>query len=274
MEEQEDLTMRRRGGYEDVAELPALYDSIPLYASRQDVRFYVDLCRQASGEALEAGCGTGRILIPAAEEGCAITGLDSSVHMLERCRAKVDLLPLEVGSRIRLAPSDMRRFNLGRTFALAIVPFRPLQHLVTVEEQLGFLHCVWEHLEPGGKLVLDVFHADPEKVSGPVNPDETEDTPELQLGDGRSLRRTFRILAKRRSEQCNDVQIIYYVREASGETRRIVQTFPMRYFYRYELEHLLARAGFETTELFGDFDRSAFQDDSPEIIVAARKRNR
>ena len=168
----------------------------------------------------------------------------------------------------------MTRFSLGRTFALAIVPFRPLQHLLTVDEQLGFLHCVWEHLEPGGKLAFDVFHADPEKIAGPVSLDEIEDTPELPLGGGRSVRRTFRILAKRRSELYNDAQIIYYVREAAGETRRIVQTFPMRYFYRYELEHLLARAGFEITELYGDFDRSAFQDDSPEIIIAAKKRNR
>ena len=65
MEEKEDLMVKQYGGYEDDAELPALYDSIPLYASRRDVRFYVDLCRQASGDVLEAGCGTGRILIPA-----------------------------------------------------------------------------------------------------------------------------------------------------------------------------------------------------------------
>ena len=52
-------------GYDGLAELPELYDSIPLYNLRPDVDFYVDLCRQA-GEALELGCGTGRVLIPAA----------------------------------------------------------------------------------------------------------------------------------------------------------------------------------------------------------------
>ena len=30
----------------------------------------------------------------------------------------------------------------------------------------------------------------------------------------------------------------------------------MRYFFRFELEHLLARSGFEVTALYGGFDRS------------------
>jgi hypothetical protein len=43
----------------------------------------------------------------------------------------------------------------------------------------------------------------------------------------------------------------------------------MRYYFRYELEHLLARAGFEIAELLGDYDRSPFTDSSPEMIVVA-----
>jgi SAM-dependent methyltransferase len=263
--------MSRYGGYEDLPELPELYDSVPLYASRRDVGFYVDLCRGASGEVLELGCGTGRVLIPAAESGCVITGLDQSALMLERCRAKLQMLPREVHKRVTLVQSDMTNFQLRRTFTLVIVPFRPLQHLVTVDEQISFLRCVSEHLKPEGQLVFDVFHADPQKVAGPVSPEEIEDTPELRLADGRFLRRTFRLLAKRRSEQCNDVELVYYVRHPNGETRRSVQTFPMRYFFRYEIEHLLARTGFQVTALYGDFDRSAFTDGSPEMIVTAKK---
>ena len=60
--------------------------------------------------------------------------------------------------------------------------------------------------------------------------------------------------------------------DSAGATTRIVQAFPMRYFFRFELEHLLARAGFEITELFGNFDRSPFTDSSPDmIVIAARK---
>jgi SAM-dependent methyltransferase len=144
-------------GYDTHPELPELYDHIPSYNLRRDVDFYVDLCRQ-TGEALELGCGTGRVLVAAAEAGCAVTGLDNSEHMLARCRAKADGLCKLVRDRITLIQADMTNFQLVRTFKLAVVPFRPIQHLATTREQLSFLRCVHQHLQPGGRLVFDVFN--------------------------------------------------------------------------------------------------------------------
>jgi SAM-dependent methyltransferase len=258
--------------YDAHPEIPELYDHVPLYRDRKDVAFYLDLCRAAGGDVLELGCGTGRILIPAAEAGYTITGLDQSGFMLERCRTKLRTLAPEVQKRVTLVEADMTNFSLGRTFALAIVPFRPLQHLVSVDEQLNFLACVHRHLMPDGKLALDVFHPHLPALISPVSPDEIEDTAETSLPDGRRMRRTFRVTAKHRAEQTNDIELIYYVQNPSGATTRIVQAFPMRYYFRFELEHLLARAGFEITELLGGLDHSPFTDSSPEmIVIAARK---
>jgi SAM-dependent methyltransferase len=259
------------GGYEDILEIAELYDNVPRYTSRQDVEFYVELCRKASSGVLELGCGTGRVLIPAAQAGCEVTGLDQSELMLRRCRAKAEQLPPEIRKRVTLIHGDMTKFDLGRTFDLVIVPFRPVQHLISVDEQLRFLHCVRAHLETGGRFVFDVFHPDPKYLVGPVDSEEVQDTPETPLPDGRSMRRTARFLARRRHEQCSDIEISYYLRDPSGETRRLVQRCPLRYFFRFELEHLLARAGFEITVLYGDFDKSLLADESPEIIVVAKK---
>ena len=71
------------------------YDATPLYQNRADVAFYVDCARQARGRVLELGCGTGRVLLPTAEEGREITGLDISATMLARCREKVAKLLLD-----------------------------------------------------------------------------------------------------------------------------------------------------------------------------------
>ena len=140
----------------------------------------------------------------------------------------------------------MTRFSLGRRFKLAIAPFRPLCHLTTVAEQLRFLECVREHLVPDGRLVFDVFNPNLAMLAAGISPDEVEDTPELILSDSSRLRRTYRVVRRRPSEQCNDVELIYYL-----DGRRIVQPFPFRYFFRFELEHLLARSGYEVTALFG-----------------------
>jgi SAM-dependent methyltransferase len=252
-------------GYNTHPELPELYDSVPLYNSRPDVDFYVGLCRQA-GEALELGCGTGRVLIPAAAAGCVITGLDQSRHMLARCRAKAEALSDDTRGRITLVEADMTRFSLSRTFKLAIAPFRPIQHVTTVSEQLSLLQYVRQHLEPGGRFVFDVFNPNLGMLAAETRTEEIEDTPELSLPDGRRMRRTYRVVRKRHAEQCNDIELIYYL-----DGRRMVQSCPLRYFFRFELEHLLARSGFEVTALYGAFDRSPFADDSPEMIFTGTR---
>jgi hypothetical protein len=45
----------------------------------------------------------------------------------------------------------------------------------------------------------------------------------------------------------------------------------MRYYFRYEIEHLLARTGFEALAIYGDFDKSPLLDSSPEMIFVAAK---
>ena len=71
--------------------------------------------------------------------------------------------------------------------------------------------------------------------------------------------------------QFSRVELIYYLTDVFGKVTRMVQAFPMRYFFRYEVEHLLARCGFKVIELFGDFDRSPLAEESPEMICIAEK---
>jgi SAM-dependent methyltransferase len=259
------------GGYDDNPLLAELYDLVPGYASRPDVGFYLDLCRATRGKILEVGCGTGRILIPAAAEGAEIVGLDVSPYMVAKCRDKLSAQPPETRARVRLVEASMVDFHLNDRFSLAIMPFRPLQHLVAIEDQLSCLCCIGAHLERGGRLVFDVFQVDFSKITAPTRTEESEDLPEMALPDGRRLRRTSRLVATHRAEQYNDVEMIYYLTGRDGAIERIVQAFPFRYFFRYEVEHLLALCGLKTIELYGDFKKTPFRDDSPEMVFVAER---
>src|SRR6476646_3532820 len=124
---------------DEYASVADLYDYVTLYQSRDDIGFFVEAA-QASGEpVLEIGCGTGRVLIPVARAGVNIVGLDSSSAMLRICETKLHQEAEAVRSKVRLVRGDMRDFSLQETFSLATVPFRPFQHLVTVEDQLSCL---------------------------------------------------------------------------------------------------------------------------------------
>ncbi len=259
------------GPYDNSPLIAELYDHTPIYAARADIPFYVDCARQAGGKVLELGCGTGRIVIPTATAGCEVVGVDASVNMLARCREKLARRPAAVQKRARLVQGSMTDFNLDERFALITAPFRSFHHLLHAEEQLDCLRAVHRHLAPGGRFVLDFFHTNPIYLHDPSFREEREEFGEVQLPDGRSFRRAWRIAAYRRAEQINEIEFIYYVTHADGTKERIVEPFPLRYFFRFEVEHLLARAGFRLAALYGDFDRSPLRDDSPEMIFVAEK---
>jgi hypothetical protein len=52
---------------------------------------------------------------------------------------------------------------------------------------------------------------------------------------------------------------------------RVYRDFKLRYTFRYEMEHLLLRSGFEIEALFGDCFRGEFEGFSPEQIWVARR---
>jgi SAM-dependent methyltransferase len=249
--------------YDAIPDFGLLYDSVPLYAARQDVAFYVEEAKATRGAVLEVGCGTGRILLPIARAGAAITGIDESKHMLERCRAKLAAEPAGVRARVKLAQNDMRDFEVDETFGLIIAPFRVVQHLTTVDDQLRFLQTVAHHIAPGGRLVFDVFNPRFDILVA-ANGVEREDTPEQRLPDGRTLRRTYRIVRVRWIDQVSEAELVYYV-----DGTRYVQAFEMRWYLAAELRNLLARAGFRVREFYGDFARGPLVDGCPEFVVVA-----
>ena len=209
------------------------------------------------------------MLIPTAAAGCRITGLDFSEFMLKKCSQNLLNQPEETRQRTALVHGDMTHFELGKTFSLVTIPFRPFQHLLTVAEQKACLNCIKRHLAPGGRLVFDVFNPRLQRLYDPKYLAEMEDMPEITLPDGRRFRRTSRVVAFPRDEQYNDLEIIRYINYPDGRTERTVWAFPMRYYFRYEVEHLLELSGFQVISLFGDFDRSNFSADSPEMIFVA-----
>ena len=256
---------------------PALYDSFiadyydesPIVQQRsQDVAFYCHAAREIGDPVLELGCGTGRIIMALAKMGKRVTGLDLSERMLDRAAKKRAALNKEERERVHLVQADMSKFDLGEKFRLIIIPFRPFQHLLEVRDQMDCLGRVRKHLMPGGRLMLDVFQVDAERIHDPVHMREAL-VAEYKSADGRQVRISERVAAFHRAEQRNDVEMIYSVAHPDGCKERLVFAWPLRYFFRYEVEHLLVRCGFRLTAEYGNFDRTPIRDESPEMIFVA-----
>jgi SAM-dependent methyltransferase len=134
------------------------YDAAYAAMDLVDMAFYVDLAKESCGTVLEIGCGTGRVLLTTARAGIKIHGLDNSAPMLGVLREKIAHESAEVQNNITLHAGDMRDFRLNRTFPLVTIPFRPMQHMFTVADQIAALKSAASHVAEGGLLAFDVFY--------------------------------------------------------------------------------------------------------------------
>jgi SAM-dependent methyltransferase len=254
-----------------------LYDKLSsefydYHAKRGDIRFFIDYAQESGGPVLELGCGTGRVLIPTARAGVDITGLDLSAEMLKLCRLKLETEPENVRTKAKLIQADMRDFELQRRFSLVTITYGPFNNLLTVQDQLDCLACIHRHLNHGGRLVFDVFFADPAiLVIKKETPIVTNQTPFL-MPDGRSVTWGLRFHDVDYQHQIIHEKLLYDIHHPDGHLERLVYPEELRFFFRYEVEHLLARSGFSVEAVYADFSKTPFGDKPPEeLIFVARK---
>lgn len=244
-----------------------VYDSVYSYV-RDDIPFYVDEALAAGGPVLELGCGTGRVAIPIAAAGVDITGVDSSPAMLDIAHGKAVVLPN--AERLQLVEGDMRALDLGLKFSLVIIPFRGFLALMTVEDQVRALSSISSHLAPGGKLVFDVFVPDLDML---VQEGDTSyhlrDVVDPDTGRRQVL---WHQSAYDNHAQVIDARIIVEELDETGTVeRRYYRDFQLRYAHRWELHHLLTASGYTVDDLYGDFDRTPFDEDSADMVWVATR---
>ena len=230
-------------------------------AQRADAVFYQTLAAETGGPVLELGCGTGRALLPIAAGGIECAGVDLSPAMLAQFKRKPG------AAAVKLSCASMESFDLGaQRFRLIFSAFRAFQHLDTMEQQLACLARARVHLVPGGVFAFDVFNPKLENMAVDSSPEA------LDLSfvyDGHPVQR-FVSINRDRVNQVIHLTMRYAEETGSGPAKETIVKFSMRWFWRYELEHLLHRAGFTDVTIYGDFDRSPIGRNTPAFVVVAR----
>ena len=119
-----------------------------------DIEYYSDFFTDFDGRVLELACGTGRVLIPIAQAGIKIDGLDTSEDMLAALQNKADNLKLK---GIGLFNQPMENFNLEFKYDAIFVATGSFQLLTETEDALSSLKCIHQHLTDTGFLIVDLF---------------------------------------------------------------------------------------------------------------------
>lgn len=238
-----------------------------------EIEFYLGLAAEARarGQAvLELGCGTGRVALRLPQAGATVVGLDRAPHMLAQARRKSAGM-----ANVRWVEGDMRAFDLGERFGLAIIPGHSFQHLNTPDDQLACLASIARHLAPGGLLVVHLDHQDPawlgDLLSGKGGGFEERGS-FRRAATGRMVR-TWKAWSYERATQTATSQVAWEEIEEDGRVVARWQTDPVRLhcLFRFEMEHLLGRAGYSVEALYGGFDRQPLGEESSEMVWLARR---
>ena len=241
-----------------------IYDSVFSYVN-EDIPFYVDEAMRSGGPVIELGCGTGRVAIPIALSGIDVVGLDSSSLMIERARQKANQ---NGASNLKLVQADMIDFKLDDKFPLAIVPFHGLLSLLSLEDMERTLLNIRRHLTPEGKLIFDIFVPDLNMMvqEGDV-PYHFRDVTDPNTG------RRLVIWNQASYDSYSQIMSIRSTIEELDLSGRVAskmyRDFALRYIFRWEMHYLLRACGYDTLELYGDFMRQDFDENSTEMVWVA-----
>ncbi len=227
-----------------------------------DLDYWLELAEKAHGPVLELGCGTGRVLLPLAHAGHAVTGVDNAPAMLERLQARLRAAALDPAPIVLQA--DLGDFKTDVRFALAIAPFNTFMHLLTLDDQVRVLSHVRGALQPGATLALDVVNASAAyaSVEGGLHLERT-----FTFGD-RTVQQ-FSTLTIDRADQRAEILYLYDSVGSDGVLKRLSVPITLRYVFPGEMRLLLERTGFALRHLYGDYDLSPFDDDAPRMLVVA-----
>jgi SAM-dependent methyltransferase len=226
-----------------------------------DREFFQNQISKSKGKILETGVGTGRFFIDALNRGADIYGIDISQSMIDVLYNK-----LNKDHHKRVSLQSITDFKFDFKFDLIIAPFRVFMHLVDKVDQLNALNNICRHLNENGRFIFDVFNPDlAQLLSGA---DRVVDF-DAEYEPGKKIKR----IVSTWPDQLNQtIEIQFHLEwNHAGELKSEDWVTQLRYFFRYELEHLIERSDFKSYKILGDYMGNELASHSKDFIAICQK---
>lgn len=228
----------------------------------EDLPFWQDLAAQCGSPILELGCGSGRILLPLAQQGYTVFGLDNDFAMLSFLRK--NLTPA-IASRVHIFQADLAHLHIEKKFSLIIMPCNTYSTLPSQVRQAS-LAVIRQFLQPGGKFVLSmpnpvIFRQLPMRSAAEIeeiftHPDSGEP---VQVSS-----------AWQRTGQFFTVYWHYDHLLPDGQVQRLSTEVHHHLIQLPEYLEEFTVTGFGSMTIYGDYHRSPYTEDSPQAIIVAQ----
>jgi SAM-dependent methyltransferase len=235
--------------------LAALYDLFCPWEERDDLRFYLPLVMGA-GSVLDVGCGTGALLRRARETGHTgrLVGLDPADAMLDQARMRTD---------VEWILGDLGSVDWEDEFDLVVMTGHAFQVLVDDDQLRASLAAIRSVLAAGGRFAFE--------TRNPTARAWEAWAPEHAVAVVTSSGDVVRMEHEAETPVDGDTVSFTITFSSPDWDRPHRSRSTLRFLDRAALSSFLSHARLEIDEQFGDWDRQALTDASPEIITIARR---
>ena len=208
---------------------------------------------------LDLGCGTGSILLPLAQEGFDVIGVDLSPEML----TEADHKAMEAGVSVRLACQDMTELDLGEQADCILSLCDCMNYLIEDGQLESAFQSIAAHMKKESLFLFDM---------------NTEYKYTHLLADG-----TFAENREESSfiwenfydedERINEYDLTLFIKE--GELfRKFEETHYQRCYSLDEVKEAAKEAGMDFVAAYDAFTRESVKDDSERIYLVFRERGK
>jgi SAM-dependent methyltransferase len=201
------------------------------------------------GRALEFAIGTGRVAVPLAERGVAVTGIELSQPMIDELRTKVDEVTIPV------VAGDMASTRAPGEYSLVYLVYNTISNLLTQAEQVECFRNAARHLSSGGRFVIELWV--PELRTLPPGKKATV----FQSEPGYIGLDTYDVLNQR--------VVSHHFRFGDGKDAQVFRS-PHRYIWPSELDLMAQLAGFTLESRHADWTGGEFTADSRSHVSVYR----
>ena len=242
---------------------PDFYNDI-MWWKKDDIQFWKHIINtNKSKTVLELCCGTGRIGFPLIESGIDYYGIDSSQSFIDFFHGQASKQKYDIS---KIHCTDIRNFNIKKSFDLILIGFNSLAHLLTNQDLLDTLKAIKLHMHSETIFAIDIFVPD---VS-------------FLYRDNQDKLNIMDFIHSKTNEQLNILESINY--NSLTEINRVNwdfmdkdniskfhYSFDMRMWFPDTLNRMLTDCNYHIHKFYGDYDCSIFNTDSEKQIYLCKK---
>lgn len=235
-----------------------------------DLMLYSQLVQDYGEPVLDVGCGTGRVLLHLAQNGCQVHGVDDSQQMLDRLETRLEVFP-HLRETLTYTKADILTWETDQVFRLSLLTYNAMMHFHTQDRQIQLLRQLHHLTASDGLLVIDLPNAG-EIFGTPDSDSLIFDRTFLDPETGHMIMLQS-LSYLNRTEQLMSVRWVYDEITADGTLKRMVVPHMLRYYFYAEMQLLLQLTGFDILTVYGDTDESPYEEGCERMLIYAQPQN-